>query len=109
MAYNKEKAKKELQKRFGNKVKELREARKMNKTEFGDLMGKDIQQVSKIENGVYNIGMFTQVEIALALGVKMGDLFDFEINDLLPAYYNKGNTIAEKGKKQLSSSTKGRK
>jgi putative transcriptional regulator len=79
------KRKLEFQKRFGQRVKQLREEREMTKTALADLMGKEIQQVQRIEAGRMNPTIFTVLEYAIALGVPPMVLLDFDVKEFYSA------------------------
>ena len=59
----------------GNQIAALRKARGMSQDQLGALVGLDQSQVSKLENGVYELTAQRINAIADALGVHPGELF----------------------------------
>lgn len=62
---------------LGKRIKELREERKLTQPQLGALINKDYQVLGRIENGRVNPSSFLVYQIAMALNVSMGDIFDF--------------------------------
>ena len=58
-------------KTFGNKIKEIRKSKKWSQTELGDKVGMTHQEISRIENGLHNIGIETLAMVAHALGYEI--------------------------------------
>lgn len=58
-------------KTFGNKIKEIRKSKKWSQTELGDKVGMTHQEISRIENGLHNIGVDTLAMVAHALGYEI--------------------------------------
>lgn len=68
----------EFQRRFGNKLKEIRTFKKLSYRKLDALTSLDHSYISKIEKGGVNITMETVLELAKGLGVQPKELFDFE-------------------------------
>lgn len=64
-----------LQKRFGNKVRDLRKALGWSQEEFADRSGLDRTYVSGIERGVRNPTLLIIGVLSNTLGVSLTDLF----------------------------------
>jgi len=62
---------------LGKRIKTLREERGLTQPELGALIDKDYQVLGRIENGRVNPSSFIVYQIALALKVTMGEVFDF--------------------------------
>lgn len=62
---------------LGKRIKELREERKLTQPQLGALINKDYQVLGRIENGRVNPSSFLVYQIAMALNVSIGDIFDF--------------------------------
>ena len=67
----------EFKKKFGDRVRQLREARNLTKTALADLIGIERQDIYKIEQGIRNATLETIATIAEALDVSPTYLFDF--------------------------------
>ena len=67
-----------LKKKFGKRVKTLREERKLSQAQFGEMVGIEALAVSKIENEENFIKEKKQKAIANALCVSYTELFNFE-------------------------------
>lgn len=63
---------------FGDKVRQLRLARKMTQFDLATLLKTDTKAVGRIERGEINTGIETAAKIANALNVRVKDLFDFD-------------------------------
>jgi transcriptional regulator with XRE-family HTH domain len=61
---------------LGEQVELFRKKNKLSQTEFGDLIGKDRQYVSKIENGKVSSSLSTISIIAYALDISLSELVD---------------------------------
>lgn len=61
---------------LGKQVELFRKKNKLSQTEFGDLIGKDRQYVSKIENGKVSSSLSTISIIAYALDISLSELVD---------------------------------
>ncbi|MGH9615224.1 MAG: helix-turn-helix transcriptional regulator [Acidobacteriaceae bacterium] len=59
-----------------NRVRELREARKLSQAEFGDIVGVSRQTVYAIEIGKYEPSLPLAFKIAKAFGRRIEDIFD---------------------------------
>jgi transcriptional regulator with XRE-family HTH domain len=60
--------------RFGNRVRELRKARRLSQEAFADKCGLDRTYISGIERGKRNVGLSNVEVIARALGVSVSEL-----------------------------------
>lgn len=67
-----------LKKKFGKRVKTLREERKLSQAQFGEMVGIEALAVSRIENGENFVRAETLEAIASALCVSYTELFNFE-------------------------------
>jgi len=74
---------KEFKLALGRKVAMLRKRNGMTQPELGALLGKDFQNISRIENGKVNISAHSMYEIANALQVSVNELLDFSKLDEL--------------------------
>lgn len=67
-----------LREKFGNRLREIRSARKMSQEEFSELLGISVDFLSLIERGI-NAPSFENLEVFSAqLGVPVHDLFRFD-------------------------------
>ncbi len=66
-----------ISERFGNKVRKLREQRKMSQLELAQKSNLDITTINEIENGNRDPMLKTIWRMANALEVKISHLFDF--------------------------------
>ena len=64
---------------LGKRIKYLRESKKMTQPELGALINKDYQSIGRIENGRVNPSAYLIFQIAKALNVSMGDVFEFPL------------------------------
>ena len=64
---------------LGKRIKYLRESKKMTQPELGALINKDYQSIGRIENGRVNPSAYLIFQIAKALDVSMGEVFDFAL------------------------------
>lgn len=67
-----------LKKKFGKRIKTLREERKLSQAQFGEMVGIEALAVSRIENGENFVRAETLEAIANALCVSYTELFNFE-------------------------------
>lgn len=58
-------------KTFGKRIKEIRKSKKWTQTELGEKIGMTHQEISRIENGLHNIGIETLAMVAHALGYEI--------------------------------------
>lgn len=70
----------DILRKFGEKIKHLREERNLSQEELAKLLGMHRTYISQVENGKRNIRLVNIGKIALALNVRLKDLFDFEID-----------------------------
>jgi transcriptional regulator with XRE-family HTH domain len=66
-----------LQKKFGEKLKAVRESKAFSLRAMAANCELDDSQISKIENGKVNIQLSTIFELAKGLGVEARELLDF--------------------------------
>lgn len=66
-----------LTERFGEKVRKLREKRKLSQLNLAEKARVDLTTINEIENGNRQPMLKTIWKISNALNVKMADLFDF--------------------------------
>ena len=64
-----------IEKRFGQRVRELREKKKWTQDEFADISGFHRAYIGTVERGETNISIRNVETLAKALGVRMADLF----------------------------------
>ena len=62
---------------FGNRIKELRERKKLTQEKLAEKVGLDLQTISRIETGYYFTSFENLEKLANALEVTMADLFNF--------------------------------
>jgi len=70
--------KKDLSKKIGQRVIELRMKKGWNQADLGRALGKDRQAVEKIENGKVNATIYTLYEIAKVLEISLTTLLDIK-------------------------------
>lgn len=61
-----------------NKVRELRESRKLTQQELGDLVGVSRQSIAAIEKGKFDPTIWLAYDLARVFGMGIEELFDFE-------------------------------
>ncbi len=66
-----------ISEKFGNKVRKLREQRKMSQLGLAQKSGLDLTTINEVENGNRDPMLKTIWRMANALGVKISQLFDF--------------------------------
>lgn len=66
-----------INERFGQRVKKLREQRKMSQLELAQKAKLDLTTINEIENGNRDPMLKTIWKIANALEVELSELFDF--------------------------------
>lgn len=66
---------KPLEKRFGERVRQLRAKKGWTQDEFAELSGFHRAYIGTVERGETNISLRNVETLARALGVKMADLF----------------------------------
>jgi transcriptional regulator with XRE-family HTH domain len=69
----------DIQNKFGDKLKEIRESKKLSLRQMATNCDLDDSQISKIEHGKKNVQLSTIFELAKGLGVEPKDLLDFKI------------------------------
>lgn len=63
---------------FGNRIKEIRKKEKLTQEKLAEMVGLDVQTISRIETGYYFTSFENLEKIATALNVDIKDLFDFQ-------------------------------
>jgi putative transcriptional regulator len=66
-----------LKKAIGQRIIELRTKKGWSQADLAREAGKDRQAIEKLENGRVNPTLYSLLQIAEALGVKLGALVDF--------------------------------
>lgn len=66
--------KKDFQIALGNKIRQIREAKKISQTELGNLCDIERSNMNRIEAGNTNPSSFTLYKIALSLKVPLSDI-----------------------------------
>lgn len=66
-------------KAFGASLKRIREAKGMSQLDLASLSSLEKTSISRIENGRTNITLTTAIILSTSLGVKLKELFDFEV------------------------------
>ena len=56
---------------LGEQIKKIRKSKKWTQSDLGDKVGMTHQEISRIENGLNNIGIDTLSEVADALGYEI--------------------------------------
>jgi transcriptional regulator with XRE-family HTH domain len=64
----------DVQKRFGKRVREIREGKDISQEKLGELAGLHRTYVSTLERGLRNVSLVNIEKLATALGVTMADL-----------------------------------
>ena len=67
-----------LQKRLGQRIAELRRAKKLTQEQFAETIGLSVEFVSLVERGVNAPAVAGLEKFAQALDVEVRDLFTFE-------------------------------
>ena len=67
-----------FQKAFGRHIRELRDQQGYTQEEFAHRAGMHVTYVSGIERGVRNPSLTKIHQLAIALGMTVGELFNFE-------------------------------
>lgn len=76
---NIEKLKKTIPVLIGERVKMLRNEKKLSQSELSKLVFKDRQYLYKIEKGIVTPNVFTLSTLAIAMGVNLNEIFDIDI------------------------------
>lgn len=66
-----------VKKKFGDKMREIRNKRNMSQEAVALEIGMDLTSINEIERGWRSPKLITIYKISRALGVKMSDLTDF--------------------------------
>jgi transcriptional regulator with XRE-family HTH domain len=69
----------ELQKKFGLRLKQLREEKQISLRELSSKCELDSSKISKIENGKTNLQLSSIFELAKGLEMKPKELLDFDL------------------------------
>lgn len=69
--------KQDISKQFATKVQELREAKKLSRTQLSELADLDMSYIGKIERSEKSPNLKTIIKLAEGLEVPVKDLFDF--------------------------------
>lgn len=69
-----------FKKQLGRRIAFLREQNGLTQSQLGALINKDFQSISRIENGRVNVSGYTLKQIADAMNVGIGSLFNFSAN-----------------------------
>ncbi len=69
-------------KKFGEHLKKLREAKGLKQEELAELVGLEYQTISRLETGYYFTSYNNLSKISNALGITLKDLFDYSENEL---------------------------
>lgn len=69
--------KEELKDKIGKRIVELRIQKGWNQSDLARACGKDRQALEKLENGKVNPTLYTLLEVATALDVKLKELINF--------------------------------
>ena len=69
--------KEQLKKKIGQRIVELRSQKGWSQSDLARACNKDRQALEKLENGKVNPTVYSLLEIAMALGVSLKELFDF--------------------------------
>lgn len=68
--------KKDLNKKIGQRVVQLREEKGLTQAELSRVCGKDRQAIEKLEGGRVNPTLYTLYEVSRALDVSLSELVD---------------------------------
>ncbi len=68
-----------VQKEFGNRLREIRQEQLLTQEELAHMAGLNRTYIGDIERGEKNITLVSMSRLAKALGVKIRDLFDWEL------------------------------
>lgn len=67
-----------LKDRFGKRIKELRKSLGLTQEQVAEIIGMETPNISKMENGLHFPLPDNIERLALAFGVKVSELFEFE-------------------------------
>ncbi|MEI9918541.1 MAG: helix-turn-helix transcriptional regulator [Bacteroidota bacterium] len=73
------KKKKELLRKFGQKLSEVRKKKGLSLRELAALCDVDASEIHRLEHGLKNPTIATISDLALGLGMQPKDLMDFDI------------------------------
>ncbi|WP_422132790.1 helix-turn-helix domain-containing protein [Endozoicomonas sp. ALD040] len=68
-----------VQKEFGNRLREIRQEQLLTQEELAHMAGLNRTYIGDIERGEKNITLVSMSRLAKALGIKIRDLFDWEL------------------------------
>lgn len=63
---------------FGKRIKELRESKGYTQEQFAEIVGLDIQTISRIETGYYFTSFENLLKLAKGLNVPIYEMFKYE-------------------------------
>ena len=66
-------------KAFGASLKKIRESKGMSQLDLASLSSLEKTSISRIENGRTNVTLTTAIILSSSLGIKLKELFDFEV------------------------------
>ena len=66
---------------FGNRVKQLRQAKGLSMRALADTLNIDVNQISWIERAKMNTSVLMAYSLAKVLEVPLTELFDFEVEN----------------------------
>ena len=69
-------AKRDVQRLFGRRVKELRKLKRLTQEQLAEAIGRSVDTVSNIERGSSLTRISTADAIAVTLGVTLGEMFE---------------------------------
>lgn len=67
----------DLEKRFGAKLAYVRKSKKLSQMKLAELVDMNFNYIGQIERGEANVTIKTMKNLANALDVEVGDLFEF--------------------------------
>lgn len=79
---DREKKKKEILKKFGNRLSELRKAENLSFRELAARCDVDHSDIKKYENGEKDLRLLTIVDLAIGLDVHPQELLNFDVKFL---------------------------
>lgn len=67
----------DLEKRFGAKLAYVRKSKKLSQMKLAELVDMNFNYIGQIERGEANVTIKTMKNLANALDIEVGDLFEF--------------------------------
>ena len=83
-----------IKKNFGNRIRELRLNKFLSIDKLAQLSSLDKGQLSRIEQGVFNITLETIYKLAIALEIELKDLMDFPLDEIITPFIKWPNNHA---------------